>query len=151
MLMILAALLLCCAFTDLLRGKIYNLVVFSAVAAGAALRLSTYGWGGISELLYLMVIPFLILLPFWLFTGGSGIGAGDIKLFTAVAVLVGKQSYGMIFMLSFLAAALLALGTAISNVLHGSRWYAGDHRGHMRIPLAAAILAGCAAYYGGRM
>ncbi|HZG58583.1 A24 family peptidase [Paenibacillus sp.] len=83
---VLIGVLLVCAATDAARRKIYNVVVFPALALAVAGHLATGGWAaaGLSMLglfagLSLLLIPYLM----------GGMGAGDVKLLAVVGALKG--------------------------------------------------------------
>lgn len=125
---ILLLLLMGAVFTDLVRGKIYNVLVFPAAAAGILLRLESGGRYAVPGLLISMALPGL-LIPFWLC--GRGIAAGDIKLLFAISCLTAPAVFLPCLILSFVAGAILAILV----------WIAGKDR-KASIPMAVPIAAG---------
>lgn len=105
---ILLFLLLSSVLTDLHDGKIYNMLVFPALAAGVLQRLSGSMPGGGTSLLVSLAIP-AVLLPFYLC--GRGLGGGDLKLLLAVSSLMQPEQFLCCFAASFLIAGILALVT----------------------------------------
>jgi prepilin peptidase CpaA len=90
--LVLGATLLISAWTDLKSRLIYDKLTIPAALLGLALQGAFFGWGeslfdpGLSSALAGMASAFLIYGLFWL-TGGMG--AGDLKLVTAVGALLG--------------------------------------------------------------
>lgn len=75
-----------CLYSDLTRRKIYNKVVYPAVAAGLLLNTVGHGLTGFEKSLAGLGLGVaLMLLPFML----GGLGAGDVKLLGAVGALKG--------------------------------------------------------------
>lgn len=98
---VLLTLLSVCLYTDLRERKIYNKVVFPAVAVGLILSTAQHGISGlISGASGLGMGILLFLLPFAL----GGLGAGDVKLLGAVGALKGP-----------LFVCYAALGTALTG------------------------------------
>lgn len=125
--MILAELVIVSALTDLSMGKIYNMVVFPAFAAGILLRIEAGGIRAVPELLLSILLPALLLMPFWT----RGIAAGDIKLLIAISVLLPLQEFWICSAASVLIAGIIALSVFIRT-----------HDLHTAIPLAVPISFG---------
>ena len=98
-----------CMITDLLYGKIWNVVVFAGAAAGLTLRAAAEGPEGMREALTIAVAVFALLCPLWFLTDGKGIGAGDIKLMAAMGTLMSADSLLMTAAVTFGLAALCGL------------------------------------------
>lgn len=125
---ILTLLLLTSVVTDLMYGKIYNMLVFPAMSAGVLLRLEEGGIRALVPIAFSLGIA-MLLLPFhWI---GKGMGGGDIKLLMAIACLTDPACYLQCFAASFLIGGILALITLIDS---GSRKAA--------IPVAVPVAAG---------
>lgn len=132
-----------CAATDLLSGRIFNGVVLPIAASGLILRIL---WGG-SEKAAAVFLPailvFIGLFPFWKMTRGKGIGAGDIKLLMAVAILSPVWSTLPICLVSFLTAGIYGLFRTLLAGL-SSRKTPGIH---MAVFIAAAAGLHVAGFY----
>ena len=74
------------AYTDLTKGKIYNWVTYPAIVLGILFRLLTEGGPGFLSSLTGAFLGFLFLFAFFL---SGGLGAGDVKLMTAVGAFGG--------------------------------------------------------------
>ncbi len=97
--LVLFIVILACLITDLRERKIYNKVLFPAVAAGIILNTAHLGLPGMrTSIAGLITGILLFLVPFAL----GGLGAGDVKLLGAVGALKGP-----------LFAVYTALGTAL--------------------------------------
>lgn len=106
---ILVALVIVCAITDLWRGRIYNVVTFSALAAGVTAAVSGHGPRTLSgppvdllESVLGLVVGFLPFFALYLVTGRGG---GDVKLISAIGAIKGAGfvAYTMLYAL-FLGA-----------------------------------------------
>ena len=112
--LILNAVLIVClilsAVTDVLYGKIYNYVTYSAVVAGVILNTVFYGEAGLRVSFFGFAIgfgPFLILCLLGVINGG------DVKLLAAIGALRGYPFIIRAIFLSFLVAAFFALAKMI--------------------------------------
>jgi prepilin peptidase CpaA len=102
---------------DLCTAKIPNAVLLSALAGGAALRLTALCRLGVPAFgsvlregargLCGLLIPMLLLLPVWHF---RMIGAGDIKLLSVIGFLAGWRGSLWITFWSFAVAAVFSVG-----------------------------------------
>ncbi|WP_276355191.1 A24 family peptidase [Cohnella caldifontis] len=99
-----------CAATDLKSRKIYNAVVFPALAAALILRVALGGWPELADgLLGFAAGLGILLIPYLL----GGMGAGDVKLLAVVGALKGAA---FVLAASFCMAAIgavLALGVML--------------------------------------
>ena len=112
--LILAALVLGAAVTDLTTGKIYNSFLLPVFLAGLLLRIDFAGVQILSEILASIGITAVILLPFWFL---HGIGAGDIKLLAVVSSFLSPEDAFHCFSASFLIGACFALLPVCIGVL----------------------------------
>jgi len=98
--LVLLILIVTCLITDLRERKIYNKVVFPAVAAGIVLNTAHFGLPGLRTSIAGLITGILIfLVPFAL----GGLGAGDVKLLGSVGALKGP----LFAIYAALAAALI--------------------------------------------
>ena len=98
--LVLLILIMTCLITDLRERKIYNKVVFPAVAAGIVLNTAQLGLPGLRTSIAGFITGILIfLVPFAL----GGLGAGDVKLLGSVGALKGP----LFAIYAALAAALI--------------------------------------------
>ncbi len=112
---LLAALVVSCAYTDLAKGKIYNAVTFPAIFLGL---LTVYTMGGVYEngvigislVSSLAAMGIVMLLFIWPYIRG-GIAAGDVKLMLAVGAIGGLYNYFTVYALlySTLIGAFMAV------------------------------------------
>ncbi len=118
---VLAAVVLVAAVTDLRSRKIPNWLTLAGVLAGILLNsflaVDRYNW---RSALFGMGLAFLVYFPLYLL---RGMGAGDVKLMAAVGALVGPANWFAIFILSNVlggvAAVLLLLSRGrLWGVLH---------------------------------
>ncbi len=112
---LLAILLVICAYTDIARGKIYNLVTFPAILSGLFIGYVAGGAydGGLSGLSLassLAAMGIVLALFAWPYLRG-GIAAGDVKLMLAVAAIGALNNYFIIYALlySTLIGAFMAV------------------------------------------
>lgn len=132
------------AMTDLLLGKIYNVVVLPAAIVGLVLA-GLPGYGGSGPVLAgrfaNMLLVAAILLPVWVGLPGS-IGGGDIKLYLAAAALLPQMGLLTLLFLSLAAAGGIAVLREIRL-----RQVGGD-REH-RIRIGPAVFCAALMYTGG--
>ena len=101
--MLLGASLGICVFTDLLRGKVYNVVTMSAMVVGVAGSAIMHGWSGLlGSMGGLLLGGALLFLPFAFHV----LGAGDVKLSAAVGAIAGPWFVFQTVMAAFLFAAV---------------------------------------------
>lgn len=94
------------AVLDLKTGKIPNWLTAAGIVPGLAYRIWS---GGITAEsvsgIWHMLLPAAML---WLLFRMHALGAGDVKLFAAVACMSGQSVFISVFLFSFLAAAIYA-------------------------------------------
>jgi prepilin peptidase CpaA len=97
--------LLFSVISDLKDSKIRNIYVFSVVLVGVAMNAYFYGFRGIKLSVIGMAVPILFLGVFFY---AKLLGAGDIKLFSAIGALLGWKFvlYSMAY--SFIFAGIFA-------------------------------------------
>jgi prepilin peptidase CpaA len=105
--LVLLAVALVSAFTDLTRGKIYNAVTYPAILVGVALQLGLHGGAGLLLALGGFAVGFFP--AFMLFVLG-GMGGGDVKLLGAIGAIAGPLVATETLILAFLFGGLFALG-----------------------------------------
>ena len=74
------------AYTDLAKGKIYNWITYPAIFLGFIFRILSEGGPGFISSLFGAFLGFIFLFLFFII---GGIGAGDVKLMTAVGAFGG--------------------------------------------------------------
>lgn len=159
-----AAALLCAAIGavyDVRSRRVPNLLTLPAILFGLFLHFTLGGWKGLGSSLAAGLICGLIF-AFLYVTGGMG--AGDVKLITAVGCIAGLPRTGYLLILTALAGGVMALGlvlyrgrlkATISNiyalVIHHRYQGLAPHPelnvGNdqaLRLPYALAIAAGSA-------
>jgi prepilin peptidase CpaA len=124
--LVLAAALIVATVTDLRRRRIPNWLTVSGAIAG----LAVHGvYGGMTDLVSSLAgLGVWFLIGFCFYTQVRGIGAGDLKLITACAALVGMIPTLYVATLSFglqvvwMVARWVALGVVIANLKSLLRW-----------------------------
>lgn len=95
---------------DLRDRRIPNLLTLPGILAGLVLHQLTAGWHGVGQAAAAGGIAFVIFLVFWL---AGGMGAGDVKLMTAVACMAGLAHVAWLLTLTALAGGAMAVGLAL--------------------------------------
>src|SRR5437016_8879445 len=100
------------AFSDVKTKRIPNWITIPGFAFGLILQCWYGGWhGGIASITGAMV-GFGIFIVLYLF---AHMGAGDVKLFSAVGAFVGPQTLIIIFVLTALLGGVAALALAAAR------------------------------------
>jgi len=97
---------LAAAATDLWRFKVYNLLTLPTLALGVLTSTVLGGWAGLAASLLGAGFGFAILVIFFAL---GGVGAGDVKLLTAVGAWLGPYWTVHVFIASALAAGAYAV------------------------------------------
>lgn len=146
--------------TDVKSRRVPNLLTGPAILFGLVLHLSLGGW---HDLLLSGAAGLICGLVFLVFFLAGGMGAGDVKLITAVGCIAGLSNAAYVLVLTALAGGLMAVGLAIkrgrlketfSNVgalaSHHTQEGLTPHpeinvlnASTLRLPYALAIAAGC--------
>lgn len=92
---------------DLRRGRIPNQLTYTAIVVGLLVRAVLVGWRGALDGLAAGLIGGGVFFLFFLV---RGMGAGDVKLMTAVGVWSGLRQLPTILITTALAGGILALG-----------------------------------------
>ena len=109
---VLAAVVIAAAASDLRTGRIPNRIT----VPGAALGLALQGYhGGIHGTLAALAGAGLGLAIFMVLYLAGGMGAGDVKLFGAVGALVGPQALVWVFIFTGLLGGVAALALAMAR------------------------------------
>jgi prepilin peptidase CpaA len=162
-LMFLGGSLLCAGIgsvTDVRERRIPNRVTGPAIIAGLLLHAISGGWRGLGDSALAGAIAGGIFLIFFL---AGGMGAGDVKLMTAVGCFSGISALPLVVIATAIAGAVLALAVGIYNQRLGETLRNVvdllDHHGRhglkphpelslsnartLRLPFALPIAAGC--------
>ena len=146
--------------TDVRERRIPNLVTGPAIVAGLMLHAIYGGWRGLGDSALAGLIAGGIFLVFFL---AGGMGAGDVKLMTAVGCIAGLSALPLVVIATALAGGVLALAVSIyhrrlretlCNVVallqHHGRQGLKPHpelnlsnARTLRLPFALPIAAGC--------
>jgi len=144
------------ARADVRTRKIPNRLTFPALLLALALHGAFGGRAGLTASLAGMALCLGATLPGWLF---KWMGAGDVKLMTAVGAWLAFPQAGIALLASFVAGGVIALGLALrrgllrhaleSAALIGAWAISGSALGTApppttgaRFPFALAVLAG---------
>lgn len=162
-LMFLGGSLLCAVIgsvTDVRERRIPNLVTGPAIVAGLILHAISGGWRGLGDSALAGLIAGGIFLIFFL---AGGMGAGDVKLMTAVGCFGGLSALPVVAISTAIAGAVFALAIGIYNrrlreTLRNVVALLDHHGRHglkphpdltlsnartLRLPFALPIAAGC--------
>ncbi|MBR5116795.1 MAG: prepilin peptidase [Lachnospiraceae bacterium] len=123
--------------TDLRRYKIYNLWVLPGLIAGLVISACTGGGTGFLKGVSCAALAFAVLFPVYL---AGGIGAGDVKLFAAVATWLTPGEVLMCIFVSF----LLGGAYGIFRILR-------ERKRHLTIRFAVPILVSVLFIFGGKL
>ncbi len=146
--------------TDIKSRRVPNWITVPAFVLGLGLHLVFGGWRQMLASLAAGLICGLVFLVFYL---AGGMGAGDVKLITAVGCIAGLPHIAYILVLTAISGGVMALGLALVrgrlqqtsvNVLelftHHTRKGLRPHpdlniaNAHtLRLPYALAIAGGC--------
>lgn len=155
---LLGLLLVTATVTDLRARRIPNALTLAGCVAGLAVGLAFAGTDGFLESGRGLLFAFALTLPFWLF---GWVGAGDVKLISAVGAFVGGGLVVATLLAIGVAGGMLAVGAllwrgllaktgermaATFNLsLAARRWIhvePGAQESDVRLPYAIAISAG---------
>ena len=100
------------AACDVRTRRIPNRLTGTSIVLGLGLHLWLQGWMGLATAALAGAIGGGVFLVFYL---GGGMGAGDVKLMAAVAVLAGLSHVGEILVATTLLGGVLAVGYALSQ------------------------------------
>ncbi len=95
------------AMTDLAKNKVYNEWVLVGIFSGLAIRIFREGPGGIITFLVAVGTALIILWPVYFLL--RGIGAGDVKLFLAIAAFMDQRAIICCIVSSFLIGAIVSV------------------------------------------
>lgn len=104
---LLLALAVACAVTDLWKGRIYNSVTYPAIAAGFIVHVALSGAPGLWIALGGFAVGFF---PAFILFALGGMGGGDVKLLGAIGAIAGAVPATETLLLAFLFGGFFALG-----------------------------------------
>jgi len=148
------------SFHDVRERRIPNSVTGPAILAALTLHMICGGWAAVGDSTLAGIIAGSIFLLFYL---AGGMGAGDVKLMTAIGCFVGLSPLRLIVISTVVAGAVFAVAVGICNgrlreTLHnvGSLLVHHGQQGltphpdlnlantrTLRLPFALPIAAGC--------
>ncbi len=94
------------ASTDLWKFKVYNVLTLPALGLGLIVSTVLGGWSGLGASLLGAGFGFGILIVFYLL---GGVGAGDVKLLTAIGAWLGPYWTVHVFIAAALSAGVYAI------------------------------------------
>jgi prepilin peptidase CpaA len=95
---------------DVKSRRLPNLLTGPAFLIGLVLHLSLDGWHGLLTSFSAALICGVIFLVFYL---AGGMGAGDVKMITAVGCIAGLPNISYLMVLTALAGGVMAVGLAL--------------------------------------
>ena len=104
---VLVAVAVVCAISDVWKGKIYNVVTYPAIVVGLGLQLAQHGLAGLASSLEGLAV---CVLPASLLFLLGGLAGGDVKLLAVVGAVAGWPAAAEALLLTFVCAGLIALG-----------------------------------------
>ncbi len=105
-LVVVAAVTMIAAVTDLVAFKIYNVLTFPTLLAGLVAGAAFHGFGGFAYSLSGAMVGFAVLV---FFCALGGVGPGDVKLFTAIGAWLGPMLTLEVFAAAAIAAGIYAV------------------------------------------
>lgn len=93
-------------FWDLWKGKIPNVLIIAGICCGWCYQIADKGEVGPLGFLGGAILPLLLLAPLYYF---RMMGAGDIKLFSAIGSFIGMRSVLMCIAFAILAGAVISI------------------------------------------
>lgn len=100
------------SITDVRSRRVPNLLTGPAMLAGLALHFAFGGWHGMLLAAAAGSICGAIFLVFFI---AGGMGAGDVKLITAIGCLVGMSNIVSVLALTAIAGGVMAVGLAVAR------------------------------------
>lgn len=98
------------AITDVRTFKVYNVLTVPLMASGMAYHGFTNGWAGLEQSLGGLLFGVgILLLPFLM----GGMGAGDVKLLSAVGAWLGMHATFHVFLVSAFASGVCAIAMLV--------------------------------------
>ena len=97
---------------DVKSRRIPNFITLPAFMFGLALHLALGGWRQLLSSFAAGIICGLIFLVFYI---AGGMGAGDVKLITAVGCIAGMPHIAYLMVLTALAGGVMAVGLAVAR------------------------------------
>jgi prepilin peptidase CpaA len=104
---VLLAVAVICAITDLWKGRIYNVVTYPAMALGLVLGVVQHGAFGVFFALGGFAVGFF---PAFIMFALGGMAGGDVKLLGAIGAVAGAVAATETLILAFFVGGVLALG-----------------------------------------
>ncbi len=99
-----------CTVTDLKSRKIYNILIFPALAFAFGIHAVTEGWAGLGHSLLGFTLGLgILIIPFLL----GGMGAGDVKLLALIGALKGVEFVFAASIYMALIGAVMALAIVL--------------------------------------
>jgi len=98
------------AIFDIRSRRIPNLLTLPGILLGLILHLVLNGWRGLGMAALAGLICGVLFLVFWL---AGGMGAGDVKLITAVGCTAGMPHIFYLLVLTALSGGVMAVGLAL--------------------------------------
>ena len=108
------------AVDDLIRRRITNALLLVFLLPTLAFETWSFGFPWLLKALVGGVLVSAILFPFFLI---RALGAGDIKLYATIAMLMGLQMTGWIFVYSLYAGGAIGAFILITSWLKRGSWF----------------------------
>lgn len=103
---VLFSMLILAVVMDMRRYRVKNQLIGAGMAAGLCIRLLESGMPGIIQWAAGIALPFVLLFGLYYI---SALGAGDIKLFSAIGAILGPCALIKLITASFVLAAMMSM------------------------------------------
>ena len=153
------------AVTDVRERRIPNVLTFFSIPFALVCHLMFGGWGEAGWAALAGLLAGSVMLIFFL---AGGMGAGDVKLMTAVGCFTGLQPLGVVLLATAVFGAVFAIALAVRHgrllktlancfalISHHSKKGLAPHdelnlkhASSLRMPFALPIAAGCLVAFG---
>src|ERR1700726_428697 len=97
---------------DVKSRRIPNFITFPSILLGLAMHLALGGWRQLLSSLAAGLICGVVFLIFYI---AGGMGAGDVKLITAVGCIAGMPHVAYLLVLTALSGGAMAVGLALAR------------------------------------
>lgn len=135
-LLVLTIVLARAVYTDVKKGVIENGLILFGMATGLCF---TFFGGNLAAVWLSVKTAAIILVSLFFLFLIKGLGAGDIKLFTVLAVYLQKDVV-LVMILSFFLGAVIAILKMLARFLKKEKWYIKGEQLNFSVPIAIGTM-----------